>query len=112
MNNKDLFNLVVNELQEKARVNNLKTAHEMYKQLKIEIIQNSLNRIEREIVQAMLEGSASTNIKLNRIEKSHGEEIANYFREKRFHVNFDTIYMEEGPEYFICIEWASIDLNL
>ena len=113
MNNKnELMNIVVNEIQEKVRVNNLKNAHEIYKHLKDELIQNILNRLEQEVVKAMLEGCASTNIKLTKVESTHGEELSNYFRNKGFNAYCDKFFGEEGLEYSMFIEWTASELNL
>ena len=113
MNNKNnIMDMIVNEIQEKSRVNNLKSAHEIYKRVKNEIIQNLLNKMETEVVDAMLAGYASTSVNLTKVEFSHGEELANYFRKKGFNAYCDRFYNEEGKEYFIFIEWAASELNL
>ena len=109
---KDIMNLV-NQIQETTRHNRLKSAYEIYKEMKVEIITNILIKAEQEIISAMLEGYAYTNVQLTHMEFSHNDEIREYFEDKGFRVYCDKFYNEDGSkEYFIHISWASNELNL
>jgi hypothetical protein len=103
---------IINQIQEESRNKRLSAAYAMYKELKIEVIENIINKIEGAIVFAMLEGMAYTNINLNQQEFSHEEEISKYFEDKGFKVYCDKFYNEDGTkEYFMHISWGSRELN-
>lgn len=104
---------IINQIQEQTRVNRIKAAHETYKKIKHEIISQSLSRLEREIVCAMIEGYAHVDVKISKLEYSHKEELQRYFEDKGFKVYCDRMFEEcGGVEFYIFIEWASKELNL
>lgn len=111
-NNMDIMNMIVSEIQEKSRSNNLKFAYEIYKTKKDEIMQNLISNIEQEIINAMMNGYASISVKLSKMEFTHNEELTTYFRNKGFKSFCDKFYEEKGVEYLIHVEWASRELNL
>lgn len=111
-NNIDIMDIIVSEIQEKTRMNNLKFAYEIYKTKKDEIIQNLLSKIEHEIINSMMNGYASVSITLSKMEFTHNEELTTYFRSKGFKSFCDKFYDETGVEYLIYVEWASEELNL
>ena len=111
-NNMEIMDMIVNEIQEKSRHNNLKFAYEVYKTKKVEIIQNLISNIEHEIINAMMNGYASVSFKISNLEFTHNVELTTYFRNKVFKSFCDKFYDEEGVEYLLYVEWASEELNL
>ena len=111
-NNLEIMDMIVSEIQEKSRMNNLRFAYEIYKTKKEEIIQNLLSSIEQEIINAMMNGYASISVKLSKMEFTHNETLTSYFRSKGFKSFCDKFYDEEGVEYLLYVEWASEELNL
>jgi hypothetical protein len=103
---------VINQIQEKSRNKRLSAAYEMYKELKIKIIENVTDKIEYAIIYTMLEGGAYTNVDLNQQEFSHAEEISTYFENKGFKVYYNSVYDEDNSkEYVMHISWGSKELN-
>lgn len=103
---------LINQIQEETRNRRLSTAYEMYKELKVEVVERIINKVEQAIVNAMMEGEAYTNVNLSRPEFSHEEEISDYFENKGFKVYCDKSYNEDGTkEYFMHIIWGSRELN-
>lgn len=111
-NNMELMDMIVNEIQEKSRQNNLKFAYEVYKTKKVEIIQNLISKIEHEIINAMINGYASVSVKISKMEFTHNKELTTYFRNKGFNSFCDKFYDETEIEYILFVEWASEELNL
>lgn len=103
---------IINQIQEESRNKRFSVAYEMYKELKIEIIENVINKVECAIINTMLEGVSFTDVKLNRQEFSYTEEISTYFEGKGFAVFYNNIYNENGTQdYYMHISWGSKELN-
>lgn len=111
-NNMEIMDMIVNEIQEKSRHNNLKFAYEVYKTKKVEIIQNLISKIEYEIINAMMNGYASVSIKISKMEFTHNVELTTYFKNKGFKSFCDKFYDETEVEYLLYVEWASKELKL
>ena len=103
---------IINQIQEQTRVNKLKTAHELYKKVKQEIVSQTLFRLEHEIVAAMIEGYSHIDVKITKLEYSHKEDLQKYFEDKGFKVYCDKMFEENGIEFYIFVEWGSKELNV
>lgn len=110
MNN--MLNLI-DQIQEETRDRRLSTAFAVYKEMKVEIINQITIKIEQAIIDAMMEGKAYTNVDLTQPEFSHEEEIKLYFEAKGFKIYCDRYYNEfDKKAYFVHIEWGSRELNI
>ena len=104
MNN--MLNLI-DQIQEETRDRRLSTAFAVYKEMKVEIINQIKIKVEQAIIDAMMEGKAYINVDLTQ------PEIKLYFEAKGFKIYCDKYYNEfDKKAYFVHIEWGSRELNI